>query len=57
MEYKKEFKVSDFTNVKPTENSHKEILEWADERRPYEPSDLRNVWGTKGFFPRIKSGR
>ena len=40
MEYKKEFKVSDWTDVKPTEKSHKEILEWGNERRPYCPSDF-----------------
>ena len=59
MTYKKVFKVSDFTDVKPTENSHKEILEWANERRPYEPSDLKNVCRTKGLFPRldIEKGR
>ena len=50
MTYKKVFKVSDFTDVKPTENSHKEILEWANERRPYELSDLMNVCRTKGLF-------
>jgi hypothetical protein len=53
MEYKKEFKVSDWTDVKPTEKSHKEILEWANERRPYSPSDLINVFRTKGLFPRL----
>ena len=59
MTYKKVFKVSDFTDVKPTEKSHKEILEWADERRPYEPSDLMNVCRTKGLFPRldVENGR
>lgn len=53
IKYKKEFKVSDFTDVKPTEKSHKEILEWVNERRPYCPGDLKNVRGTKGLFPRI----
>lgn len=59
MEYKKEFKVSDFTEVRPTVASHKEIWEWANERRPYEPSDLINVCRTKGLFPRldIEKGR
>lgn len=59
MTYKTEWNVSDFTYVKPTEKSHEEILEWANERRPYEPSDLMNVCRTKGLFPRldIENGR
>lgn len=51
MEYKKKFNVSDFTDVKPTKNSHKDILAWANERRPYCPSDLIGVRGTKGLIP------
>ena len=35
MTYKKVFKVSDFTDVKPSVNSHKEIMEMVNERRPY----------------------
>ena len=51
--------VTSMTYVKPAKNSHKEILEWANERRPYEPSDLMNVCRTKGLFPRldIEKGR
>lgn len=47
MEYKKEFKVSDFTDVKPSVNSHKEIMEMVNERRPYCPKDFI----PQGFFP------
>lgn len=39
MEYKKEWNVSDFTDIKPTENSHKEIMKMVNTRRPYSPSD------------------
>lgn len=41
MEYKKKFEVSDFTDLKPSEASHKEILDWANEKRPYCPSDFK----------------
>lgn len=50
MEYKKEFKVSDFTDVKPTEKSHKEILEWVNERRPYCLNDFRKQY----FIPDLR---
>lgn len=50
MEYKKEFKVSDFTDVKPTEKSHKEILEWVNERRPY----CRKDFIPQTFIPDLK---
>lgn len=53
MIYKKVFKVSDFTDVKPTENSHKDILAWANERRPYCLSDFINGPRTNGLIPRI----
>lgn len=41
MEYKKEFKVSDFTDCKPTENAHKKILEMVNTKRPYCPNDFK----------------
>ena len=50
MTYKKKFKVSDWTDVKPTENSHKEILEWIDERRPYCPNDFKK----QTFIPNLR---
>lgn len=40
MDYKKEFKVSEITDIKPTANSHKEIYEMvkkAQEHIPYAP--------------------
>ena len=45
MEYKKVFKVSEITDIKPGPNSHKEILEMVSKRRPYRPSDFK-----KQFF-------
>jgi hypothetical protein len=35
MEYKKVFKVSEITDIKPGPNSHKEILKMVNKRRPY----------------------
>lgn len=32
MEYKKEFKVSEITNIKPSKNSNKELYEWAKKK-------------------------
>ena len=40
MEYKKEFKVSEITDIKPTKDSHRLILEMVSKRRPYRPSDF-----------------
>ena len=41
MGYKKEFKVSDICpGIKPSENSHREIMEMVNKRRPYRPSDF-----------------
>ena len=50
MEYKKEFKVSDFTDVKPSVNSHKEIMEMVNERRPY----CRKDFIPQTFIPDLK---
>lgn len=33
MEYKKHFKVSEITDIKPSENSHKDILKWFKVKR------------------------
>lgn len=44
MEYKKHFKVSEITDIKPSENSHKEILEWIAEKAknvPYAPYQFK----------------
>ena len=42
MEYKKEFKVSEiFLGLKPGPNTHKEILEMVNQRRPYCPDDFK----------------
>lgn len=44
MEYKKEFKVSEITDIKPSKNSHKEIYEWVKkkmENLPYAPWQLK----------------
>ena len=32
MEYKKEFKVSEITDIKPSENSNEDLYEWAKKR-------------------------
>lgn len=50
MEYKKEFKVSEITNIKPGPNSHKEILEMVNERRPYSLLDFKMQY----FIPNLK---
>ena len=50
MEYKKEFKISDFTDVRPTENSHTEILAWVNERRPYCLNDFKRQY----FIPNLR---
>ena len=50
MTYTKDFKVSDWTDVKPTEKSHKEILEWVNERRPYCPNDFKR----QSFIPNLR---
>lgn len=50
MEYKKTFKVSDFTTQKPSQNSHKEIFEMVNQRRPYQPSDFKKQY----FIPDLK---
>jgi hypothetical protein len=41
MEYKKEFKVSEITDIKPSENSNEDLYEWAKKKMekhlPYAP--------------------
>jgi hypothetical protein len=49
MEYKKVFKVSDFTDIKPGPNSHKAIMEMAYERRPYCLNDFKKQY----FIPNL----
>ena len=51
MEYKKKFVVSEITKrYKPTEDSHREILEMVSKRRPYCPSDFKKQY----FIPDLK---
>lgn len=47
MIYKKVFKVSEITGIKPGPNSHATIMEKVNERRPYCPNDSV----PQGFFP------
>ena len=47
MEYKKTFKVSEITDIKPGPNSHAAIMKMVGERRPY----CLNDFVPQGFFP------
>ena len=47
IKYKKEFKVSDFTDIKPGPNSHVAIMKMVNEPRPWCPNDFV----PQGFFP------
>lgn len=49
MEYKKEFKVFDFTDRQPTEISHKKILDMTNTKRPYCLSDFKLQF----FIPKL----
>ena len=53
MEYKKVFKVSEITDIKPGPNSHKEILEMVSKRRPYRPSDFKKQY----FIPDLRDDK
>ena len=44
MEYKKVFKVSEITDIKPGPNSHKEIMEMVSQRRPYCLNDFKKQY-------------
>ena len=50
MEYKKVFKVSEFTDIKPGSNSHKEIMEMVSRRRPYCLNDFKKQY----FIPDLR---
>ena len=47
IKYKKEFDISDFTDIKPGPNSHTAIMKMVGEHRPYCPNDFV----PQGFFP------
>jgi len=51
MEYKKEFKVSEICpGLKPGPNTHKEIMEMVNERRPYCLNDFKKQY----FIPDLR---
>ena len=51
MEYKKQFKVSEiFPGLKPGPNTHKEILQMVNERRPYCLNDFKRQY----FIPNLR---
>ncbi len=50
MEYKKVFKVSEITDIKPGPNSHKEIMEMVSRRRPYCLNDFKKQY----FIPDLR---
>ena len=50
MEYKKVFKVSDFTDIKPGPNTHREIMKMVNQRRPYTLNDFKKQY----FIPDLR---